>query len=107
MSGYMPFNVEIVFWLGVVMVFLGLLQHFIDLGSPKIHFALNIVLVYGVSMITVSLDRMSVDIFTIVYMLGISLFWIMSRIRVSQEEHIDLCNACPKSCNIGYKTFDA
>lgn len=106
-SGATPFNMEITFWLGALMVTLGLLQHFIDLGIPLIHLLLNIVFVYGASLIVVSVELVEADIFTYLYTLAITLFWISARIRISQEEHIGICNSCPKQCEKGFKTYPA
>jgi hypothetical protein len=97
---FMP---EVVFWLGVVSVALGLIQHFIDLDSPHVHLLLNVALVSGSFMLASSIDAMGASFYVEVYLLGLVIFWVATRIRVSQEEHLLVCSACSKECGRGFR----
>ncbi len=101
--GLMSLSQEFVFWFGGLFLTLGMLQHFIDLESSVVHFFLNIILVCGVAMIIITVDFMRTSIFINLYTLAITLFWISSRIRISQEEHIDTCNQCSLTCSKGFR----
>jgi uncharacterized membrane-anchored protein YitT (DUF2179 family) len=97
---FMP---EAVFWLGVASVALGLTQHFIDLDSPHVHLLLNVALVCGSFMLASSLDAMRASFYVEAYHLGLVVFWVATRIRVSQEEHLLVCSACGLECDKGFR----
>ena len=104
---YFFFNVflldpEVAFWVGAFMVALGLVQHFVDLGSPHLHLALNVALVCGSFMLAASLNAMGVSFYVEAYHLGLVVFWVASRIRVSQEEHVLVCASCGLVCGHGF-----
>lgn len=101
--GFHPFTPEVVFWLGVASVALGLIQHFIDLDSPHFHLLLNVALVCGSFMLASSLDAMGASFYVEAYLLGLVVFWVATRIRVSQEEHILVCSACSEECDRGFR----
>ncbi len=101
--GFHLFMPEVVFWLGVVSVALGLTQHFIDLDSPHIHLLLNVALVCGSFMLASSLDAMGASFYVEAYFLGLVVFWVATRIRVSQEEHLLVCSACSEECDRGFR----
>jgi len=92
----------VVFWLGVAAVASGLIQHFIDLGSPYIHLLLNVSLVSGSFMIAASISASGVSFFVEAFHLVLVVFWVAARIRVSQEEHVLICQACDQRCEHGY-----
>jgi protein-S-isoprenylcysteine O-methyltransferase Ste14 len=97
--GFPLFMPDVVFWLGVVSVALGLIQHFIDLDSPHVHILLNVALVCGSFMLASSLDARGASFYVEAYLLGLVVFWVAARIRVSQEEHILVCSACSEECD--------
>ena len=92
-----------VFWVGVVAVALGLIQHFIDLGSPRVHLLLNVSLVWGSFMVAASMSAAGVSFFVEAYHLVLVVFWVATRIRVSQEEHALVCRACGVECDQVYR----
>jgi hypothetical protein len=99
---FMP---DVIFWLGVVSVALGLIQHFIDLDNPHVHLLLNVALVCGSFMLASSLDAMGASFYVEAYLLGLVVFWVAARIRVSQEEHILVCSACSEKCDRGFRAI--
>jgi len=101
--GFRLFMPDVVFWLGAASVTLGLIQHFIDLGSPHVHLLLNVALVCGSFMLASSLDAMGVSFYVEAYHLGLVVFWVATRIRVSQEEHLLVCSGCTEECDRGFR----
>jgi protein-S-isoprenylcysteine O-methyltransferase Ste14 len=93
----------IVFYTGALLVALGLVQHFIDMGSPLFHLALNVALVFGAFMSAASLREIDASFFVEAYLLASILFWVAARVRVSQEEHVRVCSRCPEPCSDGYR----
>ena len=101
--GVYPSGSEVIFWVGVIAVALGLIQHFIDLGSPYLHLFLNVSLVFGSFMLASSMNAAGASLFIEAYHLVLVVFWVATRIRVSQEEHILVCQACGVGCGQGYR----
>jgi protein-S-isoprenylcysteine O-methyltransferase Ste14 len=92
-----------VFHTGALLVALGLVQHFIDMGSPLFHMALNVALVFGAFMLAASLRGIGASFFIEAYLLASILFWVAARVRVSQEEHVRVCSHCLEPCPDGYR----
>jgi protein-S-isoprenylcysteine O-methyltransferase Ste14 len=92
-----------VFYTGALLVALGLVQHFIDMGSPLFHLALNVALVFGAFMLAASMMEMGASFYVEAYLLASILFWVAARVRVSQEEHVRVCSRCPEPCPDGYR----
>ncbi len=92
-----------VFYTGAVFVALGIIQHFIDMGSSLLHLALNVALVFGAYMLTAALIELDASFYVEAYLLASILFWVAARIRVSQEEHIRVCSRCTEPCPDGFR----
>jgi hypothetical protein len=91
---------EIIFNLGILFVVLGLIQHKIDFDNPVLHLILNIGFVTGSFLLLASLDYLFTNGLIGLYLLGMTLFWINTRIRLSQYDHYLTCNSCDNSCNL-------
>ena len=102
-GGFSVGDPSMVFYTGALLVALGLIQHFIDMGSPLFHLALNVVFVFGAFMLTASLREMGASFYVEAYLLASVLFWVAARIRMSQEEHIRVCSRCPEPCPDGFR----
>ncbi len=92
-----------VFYTGALLVALGLVQHFIDMGSPLFHLALNVALVFGAFMLAASMRVLGASFYVEAYLLASMLFWVAARVRASQEEHNRVCSRCTEPCPDGYK----
>jgi len=101
-GGFSVGDPVVVFYTGALLVALGLVQHFIDMGSPLFHMALNVALVFGAFMLAASLMEMGASFFIEAYLLASILFWVAARVRVSQEEHVRVCSLCAEPCPDGY-----
>jgi protein-S-isoprenylcysteine O-methyltransferase Ste14 len=102
-GGFWVGDPSIVFYTGVLLVALGVIQHFIDIGSPLFHMALNVVFVFGALMLTASVREMGTSFYVEAYLLASVLFWVAARVRVSQEEHVRVCSNCPEPCPDGFR----
>jgi hypothetical protein len=91
-----------IFWIGFAFIGLGLIQHFIDMGSPIIHFLLNVVYVLGAAFLHFSLNSLEVSLWVEGYLLAMILFWIITRIRLSQYEHVKICALCDLKCKFSF-----
>ncbi len=96
--GSLGLGIETVFWSGVVLVGLGLAQHFIDLGNEWVHLLLNILFVVGARLMFESIRDLVLDLGVQVYFLSMTVFWIWARIRASQWTHVGVCAGCPRRC---------
>ena len=83
-TGFYPFNLEIGFWFGAMLVFLGLAQQLIDFGSEGLHFLLNAAFVVGDWLMYEALQAKDLNIFISIYFLAFTVFWVFTRIRASQ-----------------------
>ena len=102
-GGFWVGDPSIVFYIGALLLALGVIQHFIDMGSPLFHMALNVVFVFGALMLTASLREMGASFYVEAYLLASVLFWVAARVRVSQEEHVRVCSRCPEPCPDGFR----
>jgi hypothetical protein len=91
-------GVEAAFWGGVILVGLGLAQHFIDLGNEWVHLVLNIFFVVGAWLMFESVQALGLGVDIQVYFLSMTVFWIWARIRASQWDHVGVCSRCPQAC---------
>lgn len=87
----------IVFWVGVVGVCCGLLQyHFFNWGSYIVHLIVNVLFVFGSFLLLISIDAVIKSWIIDVYLIVLSVFWVFTRISLSQMEHKRICRACSK-----------
>ena len=94
-----PLNAaELVFWIGFAGVAVGVLQHNIyhALGNARgsFRFMLNVFFVIGAFLLLVGADQLAGSIAVDSYILLIVLFWIYTRISMSNSEHQRICSHC-------------
>ncbi|MFP3950832.1 MAG: methyltransferase family protein [Candidatus Bathyarchaeia archaeon] len=101
--GVPPGNELCFFWGGFTLVFTGLIQHHIDLDNPYIHFILNVGFVIGTFFLFIAVYVLRSS-FTELYLLGLILLWINTRIELSRADHIRVCGSCRvEGCVNGYR----
>jgi len=88
-------NYFLAFWIGFVGIFCGLLQyHLSNWGKSSIHLAVNIYFVFGVFLFLVGVDGIIQNTIVDFYLIILSLFWLYTRILLSQLDHRKICNSC-------------
>lgn len=92
---------KVFFWLGFIGVALGLLQYnLFNIGGSFIHLSLNVVFVLGAFLLLIGIEEITSNLVLEVYFLALTIFWILTRILLSQQEHRKICVTCGlKSCS--------
>lgn len=101
--GWSSVNPISLFWIGVISVFVGLGQLYIDGGNPVIHFILNVVFVIGATLLIISVDNIRSSFQLDTYLILLILFWIITRIQVSTAFHKRICEKCNIGCRVSFK----
>lgn len=93
-------NSVLVFWVGFAAVACGLLQYHIPDGNRGlVHFLLNIAFVLGAFLLLVGVNEITSSLILEVYLFALTIYWIITRIVVSQLEHRKICVACSRTCS--------
>jgi hypothetical protein len=96
--------VFIIFFAGIVMVFLSLLQNLlfnVEYNTAK--FFLNLMLVVGSFFILTGTVELNSSLFIQVYFLLLVIIWILARISSSERNHTMICEDCGKGYRCGYR----
>ena len=84
-----------IFWVGFLGISCGLLQyHVFNLHRSSIHLFINVFFVFGVSLLLVGIDAIAQSTNADFYVIGLSLFWLYTRILLSQIDHQKTCFDC-------------
>jgi hypothetical protein len=94
-----PLNAaELTFWIGFAGAATGILQHNIYrvLGNTRgsFRFMLNVFFVVGAFLLLIGADQLAGSAAVDSYILLIVLFWIYTRISMSNSEHRRICSQC-------------
>ena len=82
-------------WFGFTMVLMGLLQYAKPLMTRGlVHFFLNVVFVVGAFFLLVGVIEMNGGFVVETYFLVVTLFWILTRMVLSNREHERICIQC-------------
>jgi hypothetical protein len=85
----------LVFWVGFLGASCGLLQyHLFSLGRSSIHLFVNAFFVFGVFLLLLGVDAILQNAVIDFYLVTLSLFWVYTRIMLSQFDHWRICAAC-------------
>lgn len=89
-----------VFWLGFLGVACGLLQYnLFNLNRGSVHLFLNIIFVLGAFLLLVGVNEITNNFVLEIYLLGLIVYWIITRVMLSKREHEKICATCGlKSC---------
>lgn len=89
----------LVFWLGFGCVVCGLLQYHIFTKNSVVHFLVNVMFVFGAFLLLVGVGELASSPVLEAYLFTLIIYWIITRIMLSQREHEKICAACGlKSC---------
>jgi hypothetical protein len=92
---------SVLFWTGFSSVFIGLLQHRLSFNNRFLHFFLNLIFVLGTFFLLIGIDLQNGGFFPELYLLSLSIYWILTRISLSKIEHDKICSSCGLKCEIG------
>jgi hypothetical protein len=88
----------LIFWIGIVFVIFGLIQHLIyrilKVNHGTVRFIVNILFVLGPFLLLASLVQILNNLTLAGYLLLLTLYWIFSRITMSQRSHRLICERC-------------
>jgi len=79
-------------WIGVAGVGLGLFQF--KVKTTAIRLALNTFFVLGTFLILVGADELAQNVFADMFLVLLAVFWLFTRIVLSQWDHRRICYAC-------------
>lgn len=90
-----------VFWVGFVGVTCGLLQyHIFDVNRGAVHYFLNVLFVLGAFLLLIGVNEIDSNFVLDLYLLTLIVYWIITRILLSQLEHKKICVTCGlESCS--------
>jgi len=96
--GWQFYDPYLVFWIGFFFVFFGLIQHLIyqilKVNQGTVRFIVNILFVLGPFLLLASLIPISNNLTLAGYLLLLTLYWIFTRIAMSQRSHRLMCKRC-------------
>jgi hypothetical protein len=89
------------FLVGFIGVSCGLLQYqLFSFGKGLAHLLINVFFVLSVFFLLVGVDGITQSIIADYFLLSLSIFWIFTRITLSQQSHQKICKGCRlKECN--------
>jgi hypothetical protein len=94
---------ENVFWLGFFVVVCGLLQYEVPVNNSFLHFFLNAAFVLGAFFLLVEVNIVKESFMLNLYLLSLTVYWILTRIELSRIEHRKKCFSCgSKPCNFSF-----
>ena len=84
-----------VFWTGFIGIACGLLQyHLFNWGGSCIHLLVNVFFVLGAFLLLAGVDALTQSLVIDFYVIILSVFWLYTRILLSQLHHRRTCTAC-------------
>jgi hypothetical protein len=93
----------LVFWLGFGGVALGLLQYNFFIDRSDAHFLVNVIFVVGAFGLLVGANESSGNLVLNLYLLTLIIFWIATRVVLSQVEHRKMCSGCDlRPCSLSF-----
>jgi len=79
-------------WLGLLGVGAGLFQY--KARKAAIRFSLNMFFVLGTSFVLMGIDKVAQNVFADMFLVLLALFWLYTRILISQWDHTRICSRC-------------
>jgi hypothetical protein len=96
--GFSPPHADIFLWTGAGFVVLSILQHQLSFNNSWVHLLLNISFVIGPLLQLQALFVLNPSIIVELYLVTLIIFWIITRITLSQIEHARICHTCTTPC---------
>jgi hypothetical protein len=93
----------LIFWLGFLGVMFGLLQYKIPINNGYAHFMINVIFVLGAFFLLVGINSINESLSLDLYLIALSVYWILTRIELSRQEHRKKCADCGlKPCSLSF-----
>jgi hypothetical protein len=97
-------NILIIFYMGILLVVLSLLQNILFKVENNItKFFMNLILVIGSLFILIGTVKLNNSLFIQVYFLLLVIIWILLRISSSERNHNMICDNCGAGFHCDYK----
>jgi hypothetical protein len=96
--GFPTSQPDLFLWVGAGFIVLGILQHQLSFNNSWIHFLLNICFVIGPLLQLYAIFTLNPSLAIELYLVILILFWIVTRIALSQIEHARICQTCSQPC---------
>jgi len=93
-------NARFLSLVGVISVLVGFLQLKF---RTYVRLALNSLFVFGAFLCLVGVDQASQSVAIDLFLMVLIVFWIFTRIQLSQWDHSRICDNCDSSCRFGRK----
>ena len=97
-AGWRFYDPYLIFWIGFVFVAFGLIQHLIyrllGINHGFVRFIVNNLFVLGPFLLLASLVQILNNLILSGYLLLLTLYWIFTRITMSQRSHRLICGRC-------------
>jgi hypothetical protein len=91
------------FWLGFLGVLCGLLQYKFPTSNSFMHFILNVTFVLGAFLLLIGVNSVNGSLTLDLYLLALTVYWIVTRIMLSHLEHRKKCSSCgSKPCSLSF-----
>ncbi len=84
----------VIFWFGFAGVAIGFIHSLYDLNSGRVRLILNFTFVLGAFLLLIGVSEISNNVILEFYLLILIIYWIMTRIIISNEKHRRICNSC-------------
>ena len=79
-------------WLGLLGVGAGLFQY--KARKAAVRFSLNMSFVLGTFLVLMGIDKVAQNVFADMFLVLLALFWLHTRISISQWDHKRICSTC-------------
>jgi len=95
--------IEVFFWFGFLGVSVGLFQYKFPFSSSVAHLVLNVVFVFGSFLLLVAVDNSVKSLVLDLYLVALSVYWVLTRTELSRVEHRKKCLRCGRrSCGLSF-----
>ncbi len=85
---------------GLLGVALGLLLPLLNLQQNILRVFLNAFFVFGIFLALIGIDSIMQNLFIDILLISLSIFWLFTRISLSQWNHQRICHGCEYKCKL-------
>jgi len=86
--------------IGLLGVALGLLLPLLNLQRAILRLSLNAFFIFGVFLMLIGVDSLIQSLFIDLLLILMSIFWLLTRISLSQWNHQRICHECENKCEL-------